>query len=326
MEVVLAEPRPVDGHAHDHVVQFYGDAEQELVPVVAAFLGEALESGDAAVVVATAAHRQALTRALAERVDVGAAGDAGRFVVADAEETLASILVDGAPERGRFLEVVGGLVTAAAEGGRGVRVFGEMVGLLWDRGDVPSAIALEDLWNHLRRLQPFSLFCGYSLHSLVTEGDLASFAHVCRQHTRVVPAATAGAPLDPSPGEPSFERSLLLAPTRPAPAAARQFVDETLCSWRLDALSADAQLVVSELATNSVVHGRSPVLVSLSLGERAVRIAVTDSSGALPEMRVASLEATSGRGVIVVDGLARRWGYRRVGGGKVVWADLDLPA
>jgi hypothetical protein len=58
-------------------------------------------------------------------------------------------MVGGAPEGERFRDTIGALIERTAAGGRRVRVFNEMVALLWDAGDVASTLALEDLWNDL---------------------------------------------------------------------------------------------------------------------------------------------------------------------------------
>lgn len=67
--------------------------------------------------------------------------------------------------------------------GRPVRIYGEMVGILWDMGDVAGAMRLETLWNELRRKVPFALHCGYEL---TARDDRAGLEALCRLHGAVL--------------------------------------------------------------------------------------------------------------------------------------------
>ena len=103
---------------------------------------------------------------------------------------------------------------------------------------------------------------------------------------------------------------------------ARRFARETVLSWGLD--PADAVLVVGELSTNAVVHGRTPFTVGLaSSGQGHIRIDVEDANPRMPAMVTVPRSANSGRGLALVDRLARSWGVdSHHGAGKVVWAEL----
>jgi anti-sigma regulatory factor (Ser/Thr protein kinase) len=89
-----------------------------------------------------------------------------------------------------------------------------------------------------------------------------------------------------------------------------------------------AALLVSELVTNVVVHARTTSWVTVARRPRTVRVEVTDESDELPEMRRAPLGASRGRGLVLVECVARRWGVhrRRDRRGKTVWFELDHPA
>ncbi len=133
---------PAEAGDHAHLVEFY-ETEEFLVDTVIGFVGPALHDGDAAVVVATAAHRRAFEHALRDAgLDVGAAVASGRYLTVDAAELLTTFMVGGAPDARRFRDEIGGVIERAAAGGRRVWVYGEMVAILWDAGDVSSAIAL----------------------------------------------------------------------------------------------------------------------------------------------------------------------------------------
>ncbi|WP_309062745.1 ATP-binding protein [Streptomyces sp.] len=87
-------------------------------------------------------------------------------------------------------------------------------------------------------------------------------------------------------------------------------------------------LLVSELVTNAVVHTGCPAVLRLSLpgaegGETTVRLEVADRSDRAPVPRCVDGEATGGRGLALVDGLADRWGWISEGAGKRIWCELD---
>jgi MEDS: MEthanogen/methylotroph, DcmR Sensory domain len=172
---------------HRHVVQFFADAEQALAANVAAFLAEGLAAGEGAIVIALRENRNAVRGALrALDIDVEAAVAAGRLVTLDASETLASLLVDGHPDRGRFEQVVGEPIRAFT--GTGVSAYGEMVGILWRRGERRAAIELEALWNELLAYQPYRLFCGYPIDVFGDEFRPADLDEILCAHTHLVPA------------------------------------------------------------------------------------------------------------------------------------------
>lgn len=87
----------------------------------------------------------------------------------------------------------------------------------------------------------------------------------------------------------------------------------------------DLLLVVSELVTNAIVHTAGPVQLSLSLTDGRARVEVGDPSPDPPVKRSPDRRAGSGRGIVIVDRLARSWGWSpRPEGGKVVWCEVDL--
>ena len=187
MELSLAPAVDFNLLEPGHVVQFY-EEEQSLLNAVTAFIGGGLRAGERCLVVATPAHRQALQSVLsAGGVNLRDASERGDYVELDAAATLSRFMKDGAPDAERFAQSVGALVERLSEGRR-LRIFGEMVALLQERGEAPAAIRLEELWNELGSRRSFLLLCAYPIAQFRGSEHSVAFAHVCRQHGHVVPA------------------------------------------------------------------------------------------------------------------------------------------
>ncbi|MFI2783270.1 ATP-binding protein [Streptomyces sp. ALB3] len=127
---------------------------------------------------------------------------------------------------------------------------------------------------------------------------------------------------------PAWEFTVLLSPTRRGARLARLLATAHLAAWGLP--SERAAHIVAELATNAMVHGRVPgrdfrLRLAVHHGEH-LRIEVTDTrSERLPAPLSPADDAESGRGLLIVEALADRWGvapgpFPR----KTVWAELDL--
>lgn len=172
---------------HSHVVQF-SDDDMLLVNTISRFVLDGLRGGDACLVVATPVHHASLAQRLtAEGWDLVTAQTDESFLALDAQETLARFLVEGQPDRARFFDVIGSLIERAARGQRPVRIFGEMVALLWADGRHAAAICLEDLWNESSQQYAFSLFCAYPIHYFDGHAHEAALARICQQHSQLIP-------------------------------------------------------------------------------------------------------------------------------------------
>nr|WP_033277750.1 SpoIIE family protein phosphatase [Actinospica acidiphila] len=142
------------------------------------------------------------------------------------------------------------------------------------------------------------------------------------------------------PEEPGDDVALLLARTRalgagqvaardvaPDPGevpAVRQWAVELLSAWDLDDIAFVTELVVSELVTNAIRYGESPIRVRL-IRDRTLICEVTDSSSTSPHLRRAHAFDEGGRGLLLVAQLTQRWGSRQADGGKTIWAEQALP-
>lgn len=169
---------------NEHLMQCFGD-DSTLVQAVGHFLREGLVHGGAVINVGTAEHRAGVDAFLAKAgLDPVKLQRAGRYIPLDAEETLNRICVEGRPDRRRFQEVIGLLISCASNSWGEVRAFGEMVNLLWLEGKRQEAIELEKLWNELARSYPFTLFCAYSEDAIYDDEE--SFSKVCEAHSTVI--------------------------------------------------------------------------------------------------------------------------------------------
>jgi serine/threonine-protein kinase RsbW len=120
-------------------------------------------------------------------------------------------------------------------------------------------------------------------------------------------------------------RALRLPPTASSPAAARAFVRETLLRWRLDSINDIAAVIVSELVTNVVQHGRTKMILTITRTAGGVRLALVDRADGMPTPRQAGATDEGGRGLALVEALSQRYGTTRLPRGKRVWADIAAP-
>ena len=172
----------------EHLVQFY-EADTALVDATGEYISQGLKSGDGVLAIATGAHRADIESWLrAAGHDVDGARDNGQYVELDAAETLARLLVDEQPDRGRFVEVISPIIEQASEGRPSVRAFGEMVALLAAEGNHVAAVQLETFWNILRQVYDFSLLCAYPLGALNGAAFSSVFGDICAEHAGVIPA------------------------------------------------------------------------------------------------------------------------------------------
>lgn len=109
-------------------------------------------------------------------------------------------------------------------------------------------------------------------------------------------------------------------------ATARARAVDAAAGWDVDGDVLDVlALVVSELATNAVLHAGDQAELRLRQAPSALVVEVLDASPVTPRRRASDAESESGRGVAVVAALADRWGFRPTPEGKAVWAEIALP-
>ncbi|WUH99770.1 ATP-binding protein [Spirillospora sp. NBC_00431] len=123
---------------------------------------------------------------------------------------------------------------------------------------------------------------------------------------------------------PEVPPPLVLEPDDRAPLLARRFLAERFAEWGIED-DYTGRVVVSELVTNSYLHGKGPIVVRVFLGERDGRpvVEVWDAGEGRPEVQPEDAGALCGRGLGLMAELVHDWGVRPLNeGGKVVWATL----
>lgn len=168
----------------DHRVVFY-ESRQYLVDSTADFLAEALDRGETAVAIATREHLTAIEQVLAA---AGTSRGQGALVALEAQATLDRFMVDGDPDPATFFDVIGDILDGLPASGGQPHVFGEMVAVLWEQGNVTGALAVEDLWNDLARSRSFLLSCAYPIQAFDSEAAAADFRSICMKHSSVTAA------------------------------------------------------------------------------------------------------------------------------------------
>lgn len=303
---------------HDHVVHVYTE-DAHLMTELGSFITQGFSQDDSVVIVATAPHRAAITKALYS----GSQRGTDTLVILDAADTLQKFMIDGVPDPDLFESVIGGIVDAAASRGRPVRAFGEMVAVLWEQGNVTGALALEGLWNDLTATRQFFLMCAYPSSSF-DGGSLHEMNSVCQLHSELVLLGNPVHMTEVRFTEQDPVASKLFLPTAAAVPVARHFAINTLAAWKLPHLADDVALIVSELAANAIVHAKTAFRVAISRAPSGVvRLAVEDASQSQPILRRAGRHDYGGRGIALVAEITREWGCYLSPGGKTVWADVQ---
>lgn len=168
----------------NHSLYVYDD-DTFLIKNVVQFVKKGLEQQETVIIVATDQHRDELKRVLMAEEQIGLwARNVGTYNTLDASATLALFMRNGWPDEHLFLKVIGHIIASAA-GATRVRIYGEMVAVLWAEGNPLAAIHLERLWNKLGAQRDFSLLCGYP-SSAFQGGDMDfAFREVCVCHSKI---------------------------------------------------------------------------------------------------------------------------------------------
>jgi MEDS: MEthanogen/methylotroph, DcmR Sensory domain len=171
--------------AKNHSVHIYSES-RDLILHLAGMVTSSLLVGHAVLIVATEEHHKQLTQELlSSGIDVQRYWDEGLYNMADAAETLSRFMRNDSPVPALFHASVGQLLRQVGEHTRSndgsFTVFGEMVALLWEKGNQAAALQLEVLWNEALHDVPFRLHCGYpkSAFNHTAEETAVADVHSC---------------------------------------------------------------------------------------------------------------------------------------------------
>ena len=178
-----------DAGPRDHIVQLYQD-QNFLNRAVCRFAGAAIANGEGIILVPTLTHWNAIRpRLQAEGVDVEAARDRGQLTVVDADEFLPRLMRDAMPDSPVFLGLAGDVIGQARAGGRypKVRWWGEMVNVLWERGDVTASMHLEDLFDQLAKKHDIAIFCSFLMDNFNGGVHVRMLPRLGTNHSHLIP-------------------------------------------------------------------------------------------------------------------------------------------
>ena len=179
----------VDAAPHDHIVQLYQD-QDFLNSAVCRFVGAGLANGEGIILFPTLTHWNAFrTRLEAEGVDVHAARHRGQLTVVDANELLPRFMRDSMPDPRVFKGVIGDIFGQVRAGGsyQKMRAWGELVDVLWERGDVAASMNLEDLFDQLNKKIGIAMFCSYLTDNFNGDVHAHMLPRLGTNHSHLIP-------------------------------------------------------------------------------------------------------------------------------------------
>lgn len=169
----------------DHVVQIY-ETDDAFLDLLFGFVRGGIDAGERVVVIATAAHLEALEHRLRRSgLDFKFIKESDLYIPLDAETILSKFMINDWPDETLFMHLVSDLISNANQDGKPVRAFGEMVAILWAKGHIGATIRLEQLWNKFCETQSFCLFCAYPKNGF-TQGAVESVMHICGTHSKLI--------------------------------------------------------------------------------------------------------------------------------------------
>jgi len=173
----------------DHIVQLYQDQEF-LNRAVCRFAAAALANGEGLILVPTVAHWNAFRPRLeAQGVNVKDAQARGQLTIVDADELLPRFMQKAMPDGPMFLGLAGEIVARTRGAGRfpKVRWWGEMVNILWERGDVAASMNLEDLFDQVSHAEDIAIFCSFLMDNFNGEVHTHMLPRLGENHSHLIP-------------------------------------------------------------------------------------------------------------------------------------------
>jgi hypothetical protein len=177
----------MQSHCGRHFVQFHKESGT-LAREVGSFLDQGLRQYEGVIVIASESHAKLFRGQLTELgLDPANFEKSGQLKILDAEATLDQFMGLAIPDWGRFRNTIGSVIDEVqGRGFKKIRAYGEMVDILWRKGNSGAAIRLEEYWNDLGQIYDFSLFCAYMLDGLNENSYAGPLHEIGRTHSDVV--------------------------------------------------------------------------------------------------------------------------------------------
>ncbi len=159
----------------EHRAARFYENDTSLARLVADFLAEGFAAASPGIAVATATQQLEILRELRERsFDVDSLQRSQDLVFLDAEQLLPTFMRDGKVDAQKFKDQIRRAIddVRGSRPGCRVRIFGQLVDILWQKGERNAAIRLELLWNQLAQAEASSVICGYAIGNFFKDANV----------------------------------------------------------------------------------------------------------------------------------------------------------
>lgn len=182
-----SSPLVLDAPIGRHFAQLSGNQE-DLVDAAGLFIETGLRRESGVAVIASATHIELfLTRLSQSDLHPETLRRSGQPCIHDAKALVTRFMEGDMPKWVDFRRTIGtALDEARWFGRRPTRVFSEMADILWRGGRAQAATRLEEYWNGLARVYPFSLFCGYTLDGLKGASYASLLPEIGQTHSDII--------------------------------------------------------------------------------------------------------------------------------------------
>jgi signal transduction histidine kinase len=177
-----------DPSEKSHIVQIYSD-KNDLAETVSYFTAQGLNNNEAVLLVCRSEHHDLFTQQIQKKyIDTEDLAMAGQLVIISAETAKTSIISDNKPVYEYFERSIGKIVQAMVKKYKKLRIYGEIVDILAEEGNMMAAVELENYWNRLLKKHDFCLFCAYHQKNVKNSPEREfHISTLCTQHTHVIP-------------------------------------------------------------------------------------------------------------------------------------------
>jgi hypothetical protein len=169
----------------DHSVQIY-ESDEIFLSLLSNFVIDGLNNSESVIVIATKTHLERVNERLClEKFDIDQLMSCDQYIPLEASDCISKFLRNDWPDEVLFNRFVISLMSRAAQNGRRVRAFGEMVAVLWAHGLNGATVKLEHLWHKIHQENKFCLLCAYP-KSGFTQDARKSIDIICGHHHKVI--------------------------------------------------------------------------------------------------------------------------------------------